>query len=244
MVVIDSHIHLGMFEGQYFGAEKVLSEMDRNGIDKAVVSSVELSGKNDEIYEEVKKAKGRFTGFVRVDPKEGEIAVKEIEMRVKKQGFKGIKLHPMFQSFSMISEVVFPIYEVAKKLKVPVILHSGAEIYNTPSQFALAAEIYPKVTFIMSHMGQYLLVEEAILVAKRRENIILDATATGFSVSYIKKAVKAIGAERIINGSDIPFLNQRFGFEKLELVGLAEDELRLIKGDTMESILKRVPNYW
>ena len=229
----------------YWGAEQALQTMDKNGVDKAIVcatSTTNLKAMNDSVNEEIRKAKGRLIGFVRVDPNEGEIILEEIDIRVKRQGWKGIKLHPTLSAFPLFDTRTFPVFEKAKELKVPILIHTGSEIFASPAQAALMAEVYPEVTIIMAHMGSPWLVKQSILVAKRRDNLVID-TSIQPNPMLIREAVKTIGPERVLFGSDMPFQDQYLELKKLERADLTEQELRWIRGNSITKILEKVPIY-
>lgn len=229
----------------YWGAEQALQTMDKNGVDKAIVCATTATifkAMNDSVNEEIKKAEGRLIGFVRVNPNEGEPVLEEIDMRVRSQGWKGIKLHPTLSAFPLVDTQTFPVFEKAKELKVPILVHTGSETFTSPAQVALVAEIYPEVTVIMAHMGSPWLVKESILVAKRRDNVVID-TSIQPNPTLIREAVRAIGAERVLFGSDLPFQDQYLELKKLERADLTEDELRWIRGDAIAKILEKVPTY-
>lgn len=254
MVVFDCHTHMGkmvwggiwgMKGVNYWGAEQALQVMDRNDVDKAIVcatTTTSFKAMNDSVNEEIKKAEGRLIGFVRVNPNEGETVLEEIDMRVKSQGWKGIKLHPTLSAFPLVDTRTFPVFEKAKELKVPILVHTGSEIFTSPAQVALAAEIYPEVTIIMAHMGSPWLVKQSILVAKRRDNVVIDTSVQPNPI-LIREAVKTIGAERVLFGSDLPFQDQYLELKKLERADLTEDELRWVRGDAIAKILEKVPTY-
>ncbi|MDG6994907.1 MAG: amidohydrolase [Nitrososphaerota archaeon] len=242
MVVVDSHVHFG---GWGYGkglpklkTNEMLAEFDKNGVDKAVVfsaNSIDFHSSNDEIQEAVLQAKGRLIPFARINPYEGEKALEELRHRMSKQGWKGVKLHPTLQGFPLESTIAFPVYDEIAKLKVPVVVHTGSEMFNTPAQLAIIAEMYPDITFIMAHMGATFLVEQAIIVAKRRDNIILESTDV--KCKKLRSAVEAVGSERVVCGSDYPYDIQAHQLAKAEMSGLSSKDKDNVLGDTISKLL-------
>ncbi len=216
----------------------MLAEFDSNGVDRAVVfsaNSVDFHSANDEIQEAVHHAEGRLIPFARVNPYDGEKALDELRQRVTKQQWKGVKLHPTLQGFPLESTIAFPIYDEISKLKVPVMVHTGSEMFNTPAQLALIAEMYPDITFIMAHMGATFLVEQAIIVAKRRDNIILESTDV--KCKKVRAAVEAVGSERVVCGSDYPYDIQAHQLAKAEMSGLSSKDKDNVMGETISRLL-------
>jgi predicted TIM-barrel fold metal-dependent hydrolase len=250
-MIIDAHCHLGVPYGReapsdtFWGAERYLALMDKHSVEKACVQSTmaaNLTASNDIVNEEIKKANGRLNGVVRVNPNDKEGSLKEIDMRVKQQGWKMIKLHPYLQGFPIDSEVAFPIFEKARELKIPVQVHTCSSFTNTPGQVAIAAELFPEVTILMSHMGMPDLVEQALIAAKLRPNIVLE-TALQVIPAMTKEAVRLIGPERVVFGSDSPYLSLGIGLSLIEEAGLTEAEKDWVLGKSMHAILERVPSY-
>ena len=77
---------------------------------------------------------------------DAEDALDELE-HIKQSGLFGVKLHPEYQLFYPDDEKLFPIYEKACELKLPVVFHGGYDplspdiIRGTPERFAAIAPI-------------------------------------------------------------------------------------------------------
>jgi predicted TIM-barrel fold metal-dependent hydrolase len=85
-------------------------------------------------------------------------------------------------------------------------------------------------------MGGYFHVDEAIEVADRYPNIILETSAMPYP-DKIKEAVGRIGAERVIFGSDGPMCSPILEREKVQMAGLAPDELAQVLGGSAARLL-------
>ncbi|RLG51382.1 MAG: hypothetical protein DRO00_07280 [Thermoproteota archaeon] len=161
-----------------------------------------------------------------------------MEDGVKHKGFKGIKLHPRNEAFPINSEkLVFPIAELASKLKVPLLFHTGdPDTYGfaQPTLVGDLADTFPEVTIIVGHMGKRLY-EDAILVARWFDNIILE---TSFHTPReIRRAVERVGADRVVYGSDMPFGIPEISIMSVRLCKISEKEKELILGLNMARIL-------
>ena len=80
---------------------------------------------NDYVAGIVRGHPEQFIGFASVDPWKGKAAVLELERSVNELGLKGLKLHPVHQSFFPNDPRFYPLYEKAAELGVPVLFHSG-----------------------------------------------------------------------------------------------------------------------
>ncbi len=121
---------------------------------------------------------------------------------------------------------------------MPVAFHSGESDYyghSGPANFLQVARRFPEVTFILKHMG-YRLVEDAVQVALERPNIYLETA--GVTCSNILKAVRRVGADRVIFGSDTPYHSPKVEAMKIaEHPGLSGDEKRKVLGENLGRIL-------
>lgn len=248
MVVIDGHTH---FAGPGNGfppntVEDLLAIMDGNGIDSIVTCAPYSSIGKDRTYDDanrflaksISKAPGRIIGFLRVNPHLQDHALKSVEDGVKNQGFKGVKLHPRNEAFAINSEeLAFPIAELASKLKVPILIHTGEpDTYGfaQPTLVGDLADSFPDLTLIVGHMGKRLY-EDAICVARWFENIILETSFR--SHRDIARAVKRVGADRVAYGSDMPFGVPEIEMMKVRLSDITPEEKGLVLGDCMARIL-------
>lgn len=248
MVVIDGHTH---FAGTGRGlppntVEELLSMMDGNGIDAVVTCAPYSSIGKDRTYDEANRflaesmarAPERMIGFVRVNPHLQENALRSIEAGIREQGFSGVKIHPRNEAFPINSEeLAFPIAELASKLDVPLLIHTGEpDTYGfaQPTLVGDLADSFPDLKLVIGHMGKRLY-EDAICVAKWFENIILD---TSFRYSRdIARAVKRVGADRVVYASDMPFGVPEIEMLKVRVCDITPEEKRMVLGDSMAAIL-------
>ena len=248
MVVIDGHTH---FAGPGKGfppntVEDLLAIMDGNGIDSIVTCAPYSSIGKDRTYddanrflaESMSEAPERIIGFLRVNPHLREHALRSIEDGVKNQGFKGVKVHPRNEAFAINSEeLAFPIAELASKLNVPILIHTGEpDTYGfaQPTLVGDLADSFPDLTLIIGHMGKRLY-EDAICVARWFDNIILETSFR--SHRDIARAVKRVGANRVVYGSDMPFGVPDIEMMKVRLADITPEEKGLVLGDSMARVL-------
>jgi predicted TIM-barrel fold metal-dependent hydrolase len=248
MIMIDAHTHFAAENKGYppCTVEDLLSVMDKNGIDMVVTCAPYSSiGKdmtyneaNAFIFESMKEAPKRIIGFVRVNPHLSENALRSIKEGVLKQGFRGVKFHPRNEAFAINSEELsFPLAEAAVKLRVPILIHTGEPDtygYAQPTLVGDLADSFPDLTLIIGHMGKRLY-EDAILVARWFENIILETSFR--SPRDITKAVKLVGADRVVYGSDMPFGLPEIEMMKIRLCEISSEEKEMLLGANIARIL-------
>jgi uncharacterized protein len=179
---------------------------------------------------------GRLYGFIRLNPRHLDASRKLLRRAVRDRGFRGLKLHPVSTLAHPGGVETIELIREAGELGVPTLFHCGDEPLTTPLSIAPAAAACPDSTIILGHMGGYFHVDEAIDVAERYENIILETSATPFPAK-IREAVRRIGAERVIFGSDGPVSSPALEREKITLAGLTDEQTRLVLGGNARVLL-------
>ena len=234
--VIDAHAHVGDF-GSWAQVsstdESLIAEMDQFSVERAIVFSPD----NLLVHNAVSKYPKRLVGYVWPNPHEPN-AVTLVKQALNEWGFRGIKLHPLFNAFLPNDEIVYPIMEEAKKARVPVAIHSGHPPFSLPWSIGELAEVYPDVRIVMLHMGHGhgVYIQAAINTAKRYENIILETSGMPMHTK-IREAVRTVEERRVVYGSDIPFHHTSVELQRVKVAGLTEHELRLVVHDNAEQLL-------
>lgn len=236
-MIIDSHTHLGEFPlfNVKLEAEGLVRIMDEYEISRSVVFSLP----NRITLEAVRKYPDRLTGLVWANPHRGEKALREIDSAIRDWGFRGIKMHPLIDGYLPDQAIVYPIMELAKKHKAPILFHCGHPPWSLPWHFSNLADLYPDVKMILGHMGHghIVYINGTIDIAARHENIILETSGMPMH-SKIREAADRLGADRVIYGSDSPFGHPAFEIPKVKVSGLSEQHLRLILGENSEEIFR------
>lgn len=130
-------------------------------------------------------------------------------------GAKGVKLHPNFQQFRPDDADVSDVYRFCNDNHVPLILHSGVtgrertlwwrKTLSSMEYISVIPRNFPDLVLILAHAGiaQY---EQAIALAQSARHVYLEIS--GQPADHIRQALCAVGAERVLFGSDWPFWNQ------------------------------------
>ena len=142
-------------------------------------------------------------GYVTLDPQAGDKAINELDNAINNWGLNALKLVPQKHGYSPNTKVVDPLLEKASELKIPVSIHSGEAPNTLPWQIAECAEKYSDLTIIMAHMGGKNYIEDAIKLAKKIDNIVLENSVQA-SFERTKKAVEVLGADRLFYASGAP----------------------------------------
>jgi len=165
-----------------------VQSLDRYGVDKIVLQTAPYGG-NDAVAEFVKGAPDRFVPLANIDffDPQGSNAVQELDRCVNDLGLKGIgELYPQIGPWDPGDEKVFPIYEKAQKLGVPIMIHGGTEFggawndqrFSDPYMLDPALRAFPNLNFIVCHMAQDF-VDKLFNLMRARRNVY--AEISGFS---------------------------------------------------------------
>jgi hypothetical protein len=243
-MIVDVHNHFGydvVFDNE-ISEEDLRTAFDANGVDVGIVQPfiVEPLPKlqrcaHDEVYALAKKYPGRFYGMASLNPHCGEeFYHMEMERCMKQLGFVGIKISPIAHSVNPASKNGRMAFEVARGLKVPIMVHSGSGVpFALPSLLLPLAREYKDVPLVIAHSGMNIYAGEAVLVARECDNVYLDTSST--SPSICKMFVKVLGVSKLMFASDLP-INQAVELFKWRSLGLSDSDLEWVLGKTATEV--------
>lgn len=233
-MIFDAHAHVGKgvarTENSQFDvmAEWLINQMDKSGIEKAIVFPVYhpiFKSGNDEVAEAVRRYPNRFIGFAGVQMNCLKHGLEDLKYGLDVLGLKGVgELKPM----NLSPNVLLPILSAIEERGVPANFHTSVRLAD------YIARKFPKLIVILAHMGWN--DPQSIAVAKERPNLYLDTSTA--SLDLIIQAVEKIGAEKIIFGSDAPFIYPYPELRKIEVLPIADGEKRLILYENITRILE------
>jgi predicted TIM-barrel fold metal-dependent hydrolase len=245
-VIIDAHLHVDHVPalGWSLEAAECVRRLDEAGIAKGVVMTiVDAPEVNPDALELIADAvaafPGRLEAFARIHPWYGDEAIALLERAITELGFKGLKLHPVTTIAHPAEEDTLRLIRAAAAHGAPTLFHCGDEPLTTPLAIARAAEACPEATIVLGHMGGYFHVDEAIAVAERHPNLLLETSAMPYPAK-IREAVERVGAERVLYASDGPACSPRIEVEKVRFAGLDPAAERLVLGENAARMLDAV----
>jgi predicted TIM-barrel fold metal-dependent hydrolase len=211
----DCHISSHKFDGLAITAGELVGQMDRAGVDKALVwlkppYNKDIAPENKAVYEATKKYPDRLLGFGWANPRLGkQVALDTIKQCFEEYGFLGIKFNGAQDDYVIDDAAVMPLIEAATKYNKPIAFHIGCDFYENTHPYRLGhiAATFPETQFIMIHMGGARLPaldRSAIETTQQYDNIIIIGSA--IPAPAILRAINTLGADRVCFGSDMPFL--------------------------------------
>jgi len=167
--------------------------------------------------------------------------------RFADEGFRGIKLHPMYQDFAIDDDRAMPIYAAAAECGLIVQVHCGRDIAFPPDDDRAAPRRTRRVLdavnglkIIATHMGGWRMWDEseALLVgtsAYMETSFSLHEMPPGRAVAMIRRH----GTDRVLFGTDSPWAAQAAELDTLGALGLTDDERERILSANAVALLGR-----
>ena len=244
--VIDVHQHLGPyfnFHVPYCDTPGMVAEMDRLGIGQGwIASHAAIEGDavlgNDDVLEAVRAYPGRFIGYATVDPNYPVEAAHDLERRMALPEFKMIKLHPSLAGYPLDGPNYDCVWSMARARNCPVLTHAWADDkFCGQDAVRRLMEKHPDVHLIFGHALFHATFEKAAEVARDFENLLLDITTSNHCYGMIEHAVETVGADRILFGSDTPFISAAGAVGKVLYARIPDDDKAKIFGGNARRLL-------
>jgi predicted TIM-barrel fold metal-dependent hydrolase len=253
MEIWDVHCHLAALPGrtpeQRLG--RLLEFADRMGIARLCVymgmnwsydpSPADLRKQNDEVLAAIARYPDRAFGFVYLNPKHVRESLDELNRCVADGPMIGVKL---WVAMHADAPALDPIVERASELKSVVFQHTWMKITgnlpgeSTPMQLAALAARHPNARFICGHTGGDW--EQGIRAVRAHPNISVDLGGGDPVAGITEMAVRELGAERILFGSDAPARSFASQLAKVHGADIPDAAKQLILATNLQRLLKPI----
>ena len=210
-MIIDSHAHLGhdyVFDEEA-NEEGLIYYYERFKVNGAIVQPFinrpyikDTMDIHDRISEFCKSNPGRFWGMASINPHfTPEDYEREAKRCIGELGFVGIKITPIAHAVHPSSKDDFHVFEVAKGLKVPVMVHTGAGApFSDPISLVNALDCFKEVKVILAHGGTDAYFQQALYLARLYENVYVEPS--WLSILNTRKLLKTVGVSKVMFSSD------------------------------------------
>ena len=215
MRIWDLHCHLsgvaGLTPEERLGS--LLRYADRVGIERLCVymgmkwsqdpSPDDLIRQNDDVLRALEKHSDRAFGFVYLSAKHVERSLAELERCVANGPMVGVKL---WVAKHCNDPQIDPIIQRAAELKAVIFQHTWFKTNgnyageSTPNDLVELARRFPRVPIICGHTGGSW--EQGIRAIRDQKNLFADLAGSDPTWGITEMAVRELGAERVIYGSD------------------------------------------
>ncbi len=229
---IDAHVHACLDETSLFHRypkreeADIIQYLDQNGMDMAVMAPIAPYDRNNTVQNLCRKFPDRLIGYCSIHPTFFHIvneAAPQIQLRrlVIIEKFRGLKIHPRLQQFSLKDPRVYGLLYEAAKLNIPVLVDGVTHGSFLPMletdlrEIDTLASIFYDLPIIVAHLGGehlYAMVD----ICRQRSNVFLDLSwipefehkqyqGRSDRINAIEYAVKTLAPYyKLIYGSDYP----------------------------------------
>jgi predicted TIM-barrel fold metal-dependent hydrolase len=236
MTTIDAHNHLGPRYDSGQTAAELIERLDQAGVDKACVFPfVEGTFSNTVIEDAIDEFPDRLIPFLAVNPWDQDHAASEVREYAKK-GFKGVKLHPTIHGYHLSDAgLLGPVLDEIQEAGMIVICHGASDLNNSPIEFARIAAKFPGIPFLMAHSGMFWSHDQAIEVAAEHDNVYLETARV--PLGEVAHSIQKLGAGKVIWGTDSPFVDYTFEYQKMARATTSEEDRLLVCGGNVSRLL-------
>ena len=245
---IDAHVHI---DGAMQFPESLLTLADHYQVEKLCVSSLargwprnptpeQVTEANDAVRDLMAKHPDRIIGFCYVNPLHTDHALAEMDRRIDSDGFLGVKL---WVSCFADDPCVYPVIEKAIDLSVVVLQHAWfnrlrpAVTESTPHHVANLARRYPEAKLFMAHSGGDW--ERGLRAIRDATTLHTDVCGSDNYTGMVEMAVRELGADRVIWGTDCPGRSMASQIGKVLGADISDEDKEKILGRNITRLLQR-----
>lgn len=255
VVQYDAVLSLG--ERRDLGVARLVEEMDRAGVDHAVVhAEYEYGDPADELNEAVARLVAeqptRFSGYgtVSLQPLQVMRSVRQVAA-VAGLGLRGINIQPSFFGIPIDHPQLYPVYAKACELGLGVGVHTGVNYtshqpikHDHPLLVDQVACDFPDLTIIACHAG-WPWAAEMVAVARKHPNVYLEfgglapkyvgSPGTGWEPVF--RFMNSLLSGQVLYGTDWPVFPMDRALAEWGELGLKPSVLEALLGGNARRVL-------
>ena len=235
MPIIDTHTHYGTwaYPMRQQSAADMVKLLASRGIRCAVVSSTsaivyDFHNGNRALAEAIAPHPELFA-YMTINLNYVEESLQELSTYARHPKFVGTKVHPLYCRQKLDSPNGRLLVRAIAEYGWPLLVHTYSSAIESPWNVLPVAQANPGLPIIMAHMGGDMW-WEGIRVAKESRNLYLDPCASWADTDKLAIAVRELGAERILFGSDYSLFDPAHTLGMIEEADLSTEERELILG--------------
>jgi predicted TIM-barrel fold metal-dependent hydrolase len=229
-------------DGTLTGLDEAMNDA---GVDRAVCLGVAPAGKYVAAANDFLGGldRSRFIGFGSVHP---DLTPEENLASLRANDLRGVKLHPVFQSYRLDDPRVLAILD-ALRGEFVVVTHVGpvgsdpAEADRcTPAMIRSIVEQLPGLELVACHFGGFHVLDQAeqhVIGMPVNVDTAWPPTLAEIEPSRLRDLIRRHGVERVIFASDWPMADIGHEVESIRSLGLERDEEDAILGGNLARLL-------
>jgi predicted TIM-barrel fold metal-dependent hydrolase len=214
----------------------LLRNEDAAGIQYAVVMPSPTPKPDNRALYETAGRERRAVLCCQVNPNDGDSAFAEIRQSATEWRMRMLKIMPAIYNIHMTGALASKLMTTARELGLVVNIHSGGGISH-PLGIGALARRFPDVTVLMDHMGYREWMSDAIEVARDNPNVYLGTTIAAVEPSTVERAVRELGPERVVYGSNWPNVFSDLAVEAIRRQRLGAEVEQLVLGGNLARIM-------
>lgn len=186
----------------------------------------------------------RFVPFGAVNPEVHADPAAEFERQLR-LGVRGLKLHGVHGLFAVNDRRLYPLYELCRDRRLPVMMHAGTSVFPRtklkhadPYLYDEVAADFPEMTLILCHGGRGFWYQLAEFMLIRHPRVYIDIS--GLPPQNLRRYYPKLEQlqEKFLFGSDFPGVpGLRRNVEKLAALGLSRGVLENICRENARRLL-------
>ena len=214
--VWDGHCHLYPGTGDSPGGRlgTLLEYADRMGVERLVVfmgwpfafdpAPEDMRRQNDQVLDALAAWPERALGYAYISPAHVDFSLAEMERCIARGPMVGLKL---WVARKCNDPAIDPIVRRAVELRVPIYQHTWIKATgnlpgeSTPMELAELARRHPDAVLFCGHAGGDW--EQGIRAVRPCPNVYLDTAGGDPAAGIVEMAVRELGADRVVYGSDV-----------------------------------------
>ncbi|MFV0443856.1 MAG: amidohydrolase family protein [Planctomycetaceae bacterium] len=249
-MIWDLHCHLSGVGGRTPDERiaQLMEYADRMGVDRLVFfmgwpfvnepKPEEFRRQNDQVLQALSHWNDRAFGFVYLNPAYPDESLAELERCVVDGPMVGLKL---WVARRCKDEEIDPIIRRAGELQAVIYQHTWWKTTgnlpgeSTPADLALLAKRHPTIPIICGHTGGDW--ERGIRAVRNCPLVTVDTGGGDPTAGFVEMAVRELGAERVMYGSDIGGRSFSSQLAKVTGAEITQRERELILGENLKRML-------
>jgi len=157
------------------------------------------------------RGRSRLIPFCDINPYIYTNLGNELRQKVENEGFRGLKLYPTYQHYYLNDQRMYPLYQAAQDLDIPVLIHTGSSVfkgsrmkYGDPLHLDDVAVDFPKLKLIMAHSGRGFWYDKAFFLSRLHANVYMEIAGLPPAKLLTYFPELARNTDKVIFGSDWP----------------------------------------